>query len=92
MTETSQRQVMSVTPESVIKLPIPPVEFDTTTGRPSAGSWPIVKLQTLLFLPYVNLQHYSLTVVVNPGLIANYYNGAKGNAEVPLYVFIILKT
>ena len=49
-TQTSQRKVMSVTPESVIKLPVPSVEVDTKTGRPSAGTWPIIKLQTLIDL------------------------------------------
>ena len=46
-----------VTPESVIKLPLPDVEIDDTTGEPHNGPWPTVLLQELIdeaFTPVIN--------------------------------------
>ena len=65
--------------------------FTSKPHKKKEGPLDIFRMK-LLFLPYVHEEHYSLTVVVNPGLIGNYYNGSKGDAEVPLYVYNIFKT
>ena len=38
----------------------------------------------LVFLPYVKDQHYSLTIIVNPGKIENYYKAHTKDTELPL--------
>ena len=44
----SQKEIKSVTPESVIKLPLPNITIETKTGEPCHGPWPTVLLQNLV--------------------------------------------